>query len=447
MKAGFAEVDVTPPVGCWLLGPVAPSTGVHDPLMARALVLDDGKQKVAILGIDLIGMGWELADELHALIREKAGVDMVLLQFSHTHNAPFPPTWMTSIYKKDVSLLADWRDHLREALPRIVAEAAAGAQPVTLKAGRADVQVGTHRRIAGENGHITMAPNPDGPVVPWVDVLGVLSDVEGGGDSRDGQLLAVLYEHAAHPVIVHGSSTLIGADYPGEAAVRIRETLGESVVPIFMQGCGANINGDFVMAGYEKAQEAGRKVGDAVAKALASAEPITADALTIKTQRVFLPCIDFPPRAEVEARLAESKAKFSEMDPESAEAIGAVDGIEALTDLLRLIDAGERPSMRLEMAMISLGEQWGLVSFSGEVFCEYQLWMDEHAPFAHTMVAAYANNFGGYIPCDADLAMGEKGGYEAGCWPAWSCALIVPTRVALQVGIEKQIRKALAKMW
>ncbi|MHC4563540.1 MAG: hypothetical protein ACYS8X_12305, partial [Planctomycetota bacterium] len=124
MQAGFAELDVTPPVGCWLLGPVAQSTGVHDPLMARALVLDDGQTQVAILGIDLIGMGWELADELRTLIRERAGVDLVLLQFSHTHNAPFPPTWMTSIYQRDVDLLADWRDSLREGLPRIVAQAA-----------------------------------------------------------------------------------------------------------------------------------------------------------------------------------------------------------------------------------------------------------------------------------------------------------------------------------
>ena len=75
--------------------------------------------------------------------------------------------------------------------------------------------------------------------------------------------------------------------------------------------------------------------------------------------------------------------------------------------MLRLMDAGDPQFMRLEMAMISLGTDWGLVSFSGEVFCEYQLWIDEHAPFKHVMVGAYANNFGGYIACDADLAMGD----------------------------------------
>jgi len=346
---------------------------------------------------------------------------------------------MTSIYKRDVPPLADWRDHLRKALPAIVKEAAESAGPVQLKAGRAAVQVGFNRRVVGDNGYVHMAPNEDGPVVPWTDVLGVYDE--------DGSLTAVLYGHAAHPVIVHGSSTLISADYPGYAAARIRDKLGAHVVPIFVQGCGANINGDSVAAGYEKAQEAGHKLGDAVAAALESAQPVTTDTLRAITKRVDLPCVDFPPREEAQAKLDEAKAQLAEQEEGSQAWVAAFDQVEALEDLLRMMDAGERPEMRLEVALVSLGKDWGMVTFSGEVFCEYQLWIDEHTPFAHTFVGAYANNFGGYIACDADLAMGEKGGYEAACWPAMSCALIVPTRVALQVGIEQQIRQAVQQMW
>ena len=439
MKAGVAEVDITPPVGCWILGPVAQSTGVHDPLMARALVLDDGETKVAVLGIDLIGMGWELADELRALIAKEASVDFVLLQLSHTHNAPFPPTWMTSIYKRDIEMLADWRDSLREGLPRIVGEALASARPVELRAGRADVQVGFNRRVVGDGGYVHMATNEDGPVVPWTDVLSVRGE--------DGGLMAVLYGHSAHPVIVHASSTLMSADYPGFAAGRIRQKLGPDVMPIFVQGCGANINGHPLATGFDEAKAAGDKLGDAVALAVEQATPIQCQTLRTLTKRVDLPCIDFPPRQEVADELTKTQALLAEQEQGSGMWVGTFDHVEALSDMLRLIDSGERPEMRLEMAMVSLGKEWGMVSFSGEVFCEYQLWIDEHAPFARTMVGAYANNFGGYIACDADLAMGEKGGYEAACWPAHSCALIVPTRVALQVGIEQQIHEAVAQMW
>jgi len=358
---------------------------------------------------------------------------------SHTHNAPFPPTWMTSIYKRDVPLLADWRAHLREALPAIVKQAAESAGPVQLKAGRAPVQVGFNRRVVGDNGYVHMAPNKDGPVVPWTDVLGMYGE--------DDSLMSVLYEHAAHPVIVHASSTLISADYPGYAAARIRDRLGAHVVPIFVQGCGGNINGHPLAKGFDEAKAAGDKLGDAVAAALESAQPVTADTLRVITKRVDLPCIDFPPREEVQAKLDESKAQLAGHEEGGQAWVGTYDEVEALEDMLRMMDAGERPEMRLEVALVSLGKDWGMVTFSGEVFCEYQLWIDEHAPFAHTFVGAYANNFGGYIACDADLAMGEKGGYEAACWPAHSCALIVPTRVALQVGIEKQIHQAIQQMW
>jgi len=439
MKVGFAELDVTPPVGCWLLGPVAKSTGVHDPLMARAMVLDDGNKKVAILGIDLIGIGWELADELQTLIRREGGVDLVLLQFSHTHNAPFPPSWMTTIYKKDEKFLSRWREHLRRSLPKMVKAAADSAAPAELRAGRAPVQVGFNRRVVGENGYVHMAPNESGAVVPWVDVLGAYS--------KKRKLLGVLYGHAAHPVIVHGASTLISADYPGFAAARIRETLGSTVMPVFVQGCGANINGHPLAKGFEEAKAAGDKLGDAVAAALESAKPVKAKALKTVTKRVDLPCIDFPPREEVVEQLDKTKAVLAEQEEGSGAWVGTYDHVEALVDLLRLIDAGEKQAMRLEMALVSLGSDWGMVSFSGEVFCEYQLWIDENAPFAHKFVGAYANNFGGYIACDADLAMGVKGGYEAACWPSVSCALIVPTRVALQVGIEKQIHDGVAEMW
>ena len=57
--------------------------------------------------------------------------------------------------------------------------------------GRAPVQIGYNRRLMNDEGYITMAPNPEGSVVPWVDVLGAYDE--------NGQIIAVLFSHAAHP--------------------------------------------------------------------------------------------------------------------------------------------------------------------------------------------------------------------------------------------------------
>jgi neutral ceramidase len=433
MKSGFAQRTITPPVGCHIVGPVAAATGTHDDLFARVVVLDDGATKVAILALDLIGIGWELADELRALVCDAAGTDFSALQFSHTHNSPFPPTWMTSVYDRDRELLDPWRDMLRAELPAMAAEAAAAVAPVTLRAGRAPVAVGTNRRVMSDEG-VVMHPNPDGPIVPWVDTLSF--------HDESGALRGVLFEHAAHPVIVHMASTLFSADFPGYACTHLASALGDDVATLFVQGCGADINGDPLAAGFEAADAAGKKLADAVVAAIESATPISADTLTVTSRVIDLPCREAPPIEEVQAKLVETQAEIAAEPSEWAD-----DRIVALTDLIHMIETDHKPTMRVDLAMLSLGREWGMMCFSGEMFCEYQLWFDQASPFEHTMVGAYTNNFGGYIATDAELSLETLGGYEAACWPTGSCALIVPTRLALQIGIEQIIKQAVTDMW
>ena len=56
-RAGAATSVITPPLGRPIVGNfIAPlSTNVHDELHARCLVLDDGKTKLALVVVDLLG--------------------------------------------------------------------------------------------------------------------------------------------------------------------------------------------------------------------------------------------------------------------------------------------------------------------------------------------------------------------------------------------------------
>ena len=61
LSAGFAEVDVTPdvaakPVYLAGFGKGRKATRVHDPIMARAVVLANGKTKIAIASVDVVGL-------------------------------------------------------------------------------------------------------------------------------------------------------------------------------------------------------------------------------------------------------------------------------------------------------------------------------------------------------------------------------------------------------
>ncbi len=440
MKAGVAELDITPPVGCVMV-PFSPSTGVHDPLMARALVLDDGATRVAIVSMDHVCFTHALSAELTDGITAATGIEHVLLCCSHSHNTPFDigiPT--PAIDRRHAELRPIWRAKWREGLPQVVAEAAGKLRPVTLKAGRAPVQVGFNRRLAHEDGNTYMDVNKAGPVVPWVDVL--------VAEDKSGSPLAVVFEHAAHPVIVHGSSDLMSADFPGAAVAHLRSKLGEGVTPLFLQGCGANINGEPLLGGHELAIEAGEKLGDAVLAAMESAETITADKLKVVDCWLDLPTQPLPPLAEVEEVLAVRQGLLDETVAAGEPSLFLemqVDNLKAMRDV---VVAGEQPIGRFGMKLISLGNEWGLLAYASENFCEYQLWADEHAPFAHLMVTSCANGIECYVATEAALSLGQYGGYEAGCWPELGCCCGTwPQRVQYTPAIEGMIHEAAEQMW
>jgi len=67
---------------------LAVSTGVHDPLMAKALILKDNDTGLAIVTMDLIGAPFKSVDVIKEAIRDKLGIDQVMLLASHTHSGP-----------------------------------------------------------------------------------------------------------------------------------------------------------------------------------------------------------------------------------------------------------------------------------------------------------------------------------------------------------------------
>ena len=92
-RVGAADKDITPPPGVPMWGYGArhdmPAEGTLDPLMAKAIVIAAGDDKVALVGID-IGRG--PTEAMMKLIRreiaDKAGIRHVLITGSHTHHGP-----------------------------------------------------------------------------------------------------------------------------------------------------------------------------------------------------------------------------------------------------------------------------------------------------------------------------------------------------------------------
>ncbi|MCX6872703.1 MAG: hypothetical protein NTW21_02695 [Verrucomicrobia bacterium] len=402
LKCGVAETVITR---------VKDRQEVYGELNARALVFAAANQRAALVTLDIGTLGNDYAKDLLKGISNATGIpaENLLINPSHTHNAP-------GVDGRNMS--PESRTWLAGVLAELVASAAGHLEPTTLRYGRAPVQVGFNRRLMVD-GHVTMEPNRQGAVVPWVDVLAV--------HGLKGKRIAVLFSHAAHPVIVHRSSGTTGPDYPGFAVTHLRRLLstkdGEAVgIFMFAQGCGANINGYPLNGGLDKCETAGLSLATAVVQALANAKEIASGSPTVRSTTLSLPLQNPPPLAECKANLANQ--------PDNQRYQG----------LLKLVESGQPQFKPLPVRALAIGDLC-IVGFAGEMFAEYQLWLDQASPFKHTFALSYTNGYAGYIGTADDYKLGPAGGYETWEFPTGN-----PPWLPLRPAAETQVRDGVLKL-
>lgn len=467
-SAGTAASVVTPPTGAPLLGTIQRSTGVHDDLYARALVLEDGNQSVALVSLDLIGMDFVLSDQIRAEIKSSAGISLSLIHCTHNHSAPFTIPWSVLGPRWLASPGKNWRDGLPRRIAELVVQAKKSAEEVTLSSGRAPVQIGSNRRLRTPEG-VVMKPNPDGSVIPWVDVLRLTR--------RDGTTAAVLFSHAAHPVIIHGSSREISAEFPGFAVAELERLVGGKTIGIFGQAFAGDINGNPLRGGISAAEKAGKELAQAAFNAVQNDVAFANPRLHVKSIRLDLALQPLPSSAECQKALTEAEEKLAlscgsetlsdeklwdlqdqvglaksqeqssesdDVQPMEKQPWWRTDTVLCLRDLMSKVNAGDNAPLRFEAHLLRIGDDWSLLATTHELFSEYQLTLDKLSPTKRNMMLAYTNGCESYIPMDADLSLG---GYEASSFPEDGAALRYRHRRAVNPGCQSQVMEAVQSLW
>ncbi|HEX8999025.1 MAG TPA: hypothetical protein VGB07_03930, partial [Blastocatellia bacterium] len=153
LRAGAARVDITPPPGVDLWGyfdRAGPATGTLDPLFARVLVLDDGRQTIALITLDL---GRSFGPPQMAWLRDKARrqhqVREVMLIASHTHSGPV----IEDSYDDGVP---EWERRALEKIADSIGEAVSKLKPARIGVGLGQTVIGHNRRVAQSDGSIKM---------------------------------------------------------------------------------------------------------------------------------------------------------------------------------------------------------------------------------------------------------------------------------------------------
>ena len=146
LRAGAARLEITPPPGSDLTGFIArtnPSTGVRDPLYARALVIDDDDHQVALVSCDVLGCDAEFVADARARITFATDIagPQVLLAGTHTHAGP-----ATLLIQDCGTPAPDYLITLQQHIAEVVRQAQANLRPATLYAGRGESATGVHNR-------------------------------------------------------------------------------------------------------------------------------------------------------------------------------------------------------------------------------------------------------------------------------------------------------------
>ncbi len=135
LRAGAAIVDITPqqfPV--FINGGFTARKGEPRDVKARAVVLDDGTTKIALVVADSCILPKDLIDASKALAADRTGIpaDHIMISATHTHTAP------SAISALGTPADETYVPYLRLRLADAIAEAAAKLEPARVGFGSAD---------------------------------------------------------------------------------------------------------------------------------------------------------------------------------------------------------------------------------------------------------------------------------------------------------------------
>jgi hypothetical protein len=279
--AGFGQADITPKVGDKPVymagfGQNRQATGVHDPLMARAIVLRHGDRKIAIVSIDVVGFFYP---NVLRIRKQLSGFTYVLVSSTHNHEGPDTlGLWGPGPVKSGHD--PDYVKHVEAQIVNAVREADAGAVSTTVRIGTAKAPELLH----------------DGRE-PYIkhDELVALQFT----DAKTGKDAGIVVQWNCHPETLDSKNTEISADYVGYTVKELQERHHCPVVYLtgtvggLMTSLHVEIRDDkgklLADGTFEKTEKYGRLIGQLAERALTTAKPVRLAPLEVRSREVFVP--------------------------------------------------------------------------------------------------------------------------------------------------------------
>jgi neutral ceramidase len=418
-RAGAAVGDITPtkwPV--FLVGSFGerPAEKAWDPLSARALVLDDGTTKLAIVVVDSCLIPRVLFDKAKAIASKATGIrqDHMLMAATHSHSAP------ASLDRPVAKASEHYLKVLVDGIVQAIEQANSNLEPATMGSGQVDVPEHVHNRrwymkpggiVSNPFGETTdqvrmnppssLIDRPAGPVDSQVSIVSIRSKV--------GAPIALLANYSLHYVggVPAGG---VSADYFGEFAKQIKQRIvpkGDEGRAPFVGIMSNGTSGDVNNINFRNRQP-GKKPFEQIRYVASSlAEEVLQVAERIEH------------REEISLAMAQRELTLNLRRP-TVEQLAQAKRFLAETDdskLPRLAKAyagytnevaNMPPSEEIILQAIRIGDL-GIVSIPCEVFAETGLAIKAGSPLKATITMELANGWNRYLPTPRQHRLG---GYE-----------------------------------
>jgi neutral ceramidase len=419
LRAGAAQVVITPPPGVNMAGyyNYRACDGVLDDIHSRAVVMDDGATRAALVTLDLISTPRELVDAVRAEVDKSRAVPgaHVMISATHAHTGPVPGRFLRTPDGPEEGKPAADSVHATylAALPGMIAssvtEAAAKLAPVSVSAVSGECpDLAFCRRFYMRDGKVGWNPGklnpnamtPTGPTDPQVQAVFFEAPHKPGEHTG---AFAVYANFSMHPDTVGG--TKISADYPGVLARLMAGYHGNQCVTLYGNGTCGNLNHiDLAWDRQQKGPEEASRIGTLLAAAVFRAEKRPRSLTgSLKVKSVMVP-LEVPAVAPEQLEMAREVVR--------KKAGGPAPAFMQLVHANRLIDLAARDGkpIEAEVQVITLGRDAAWIGLPGEVFVELGLALKKQSPFPHTIITTLANGSWGYIP---DRRSYAEAAYEA----------------------------------
>ncbi|MFC1461412.1 neutral/alkaline non-lysosomal ceramidase N-terminal domain-containing protein [Verrucomicrobiota bacterium] len=401
IKAGIARIDITPSGPVWMDGMIRShkSTGVHDPLFARALALSSGDSCFVVVSLDVCVFDTQDCIKTRETASQFTGVpaDHIIIAASHTHSGPatvgfFNPKEQTYV------------PELIEKIVHVIHKAVDSMQPAAAGcASGSETTISHYRRLQADDGHVVMnwEPYPPekligplGEIDPEVGVLKIVS-------ARDTDtVMGLLFNHAGHPNVMSGDNYLISADYPGLAAALVEEANG---------GTAMFVNGTQGTMDIDGLRDRDWEGLERVAKALAKVVTETAKTITFSKSafiRGASTSYAIPHRKITDGEFAWAE-KILKRTGGKVQPLADGVGDDYKASIYKELRGKQDQDVQVQQICFAV-DDCAFISSPGEVFTEIGMQIKAQSPFRHTYILGVANGSIGYVPTRKAIL---EGGY------------------------------------